>query len=478
MCGIAGFSMHPNSTVNTRALAHNLLTGIESRGSDASGYAFAKGKTTGVYKNHVPGSQLPLGDLPRRASAGILHTRLATQGSRMDNRNNHPVLSPSGNMALVHNGIISNDWEFRPQYGDAEFDNLPAVDSAVIPALIEKYGLVKGAAKLEGYAAIAYIDSNGDNDPEVLNVVRLDYSPVFWTWLTDGSFVFASTKPILALSLFAAGLDHGAVFELPEETGFRVKNGVILEQLDDVEMQEDWYARRKWGAATTGHRTASTGTVGSEVTNTMIGSSFRAQGVEMWDDEKQELVVESDELSPAEEAELERMQGEWDKDYRNTQRIAQKALTTNPEEIAMALAPETNSGRGRNGRSEVWLPDPDTGGLRFSHYADMDESLDFQAYYVMMEDGGMDYFEDIDDLESRLDWLCNMGLYDGAPFPDVEHKLKWTNHVADIGVLNGRNQRESWIEDLGLIDAHESPAVRNLEFIRDGLTAIMIHNMA
>ena len=73
--------------------------------------------STGFYKQPRPGSQLSLGELPRDARTVILHTRFATQGSTSDNRNNHPVISPEGNIALVHNGVISNDHLLRGDLG-------------------------------------------------------------------------------------------------------------------------------------------------------------------------------------------------------------------------------------------------------------------------------------------------------------------------------------------------------------------------
>lgn len=40
MCGIAGFSLTPNSKVKARQLGNAMLTAIEDRGYMASGYAF------------------------------------------------------------------------------------------------------------------------------------------------------------------------------------------------------------------------------------------------------------------------------------------------------------------------------------------------------------------------------------------------------------------------------------------------------
>ena len=76
LCGLAAFSIPSGVKRNARALAHSLLTQIESRGSHASGFAYVGADNSlGVYKSPIPGSQLPLHELPRNAKAVILHTR-------------------------------------------------------------------------------------------------------------------------------------------------------------------------------------------------------------------------------------------------------------------------------------------------------------------------------------------------------------------------------------------------------------------
>ena len=102
MCGIAAFQLAPGSKINARALAHALLSQIEWRGTDASGFAYAtRDGRTGIYKDHVIGSQLKLKGMPKDADTVILHTRMATHGTHMDNDNNHPVSGPEDRIRLV-----------------------------------------------------------------------------------------------------------------------------------------------------------------------------------------------------------------------------------------------------------------------------------------------------------------------------------------------------------------------------------------
>lgn len=477
MCGIAGFSMSPNSSVNTRELAHNLLTAIQSRGTDASGFAFVKGMATSTYKRAVPGSELSLGELPRRSDAVILHTRFATQGSKHDNRNNHPVLSPSGRISLVHNGVISNDYMFRGP-ADNEFQGLAAVDSAVIPALIERDGVKDGADKLEGYAAIAWLDSS-DKDSR-LHLARLDYSPVAFTWLLDGSFVFASTKPLLAAALAYTGLDHGHIFEMPEEQYMQVVGGVIRHSEDDVTMQEDWYAQSRFGNATAGGHGGSTSGYGSTyggyssygIGGYGIGSSFGNVAFDD-DDDSGSSPAEEEDLSYEDDIEIRNgipyrvknnpdgsqslhYASEWDKDYRNTSKV-----TTDPKEIAMAMLPETNTRQQwveKDGELELEIVPTDS---------------DHKGFYLELEDGSMELFKTLGELEKALDNLSKLDLWDAAPFPTASRSLRWTNFVTDMGSVSEKLGQESWLEDFGHIDRFESRGVYNLQYVRDGLNDLV-----
>jgi hypothetical protein len=228
MCGLAGFSLTKGSKVNSRELAHALLTQIESRGTDAAGWAYTtrEGRDD-MFKRATPGSQLSLKGMPRRADSVILHTRMATQGHQSNNENNHPLSSPNGTIRLVHNGVIANDWELKGMLtGD-----FPEVDSSVLPAMIEEY-TVEGMSLVAGYAAIAWLDQTTNN---TLHLARLDTSPVEIARLLDGSIVFASTEGLLARALKAAGLEWigdypNTFYSMAEGEYLQVTDGIITLQ--------------------------------------------------------------------------------------------------------------------------------------------------------------------------------------------------------------------------------------------------------
>ncbi len=247
MCGIAGFSLTPNSKVKTRKLANALLTAIEDRGYMASGFAYQVGSHMGYHKEATPGSMLTLKSLPKDAKHVILHTRLATHGAVTDNRNNHPVMSPSDNIALVHNGVIYNHKDVRLKIdGD-----LPDVDTSVIPAVIEQLG-VDSLDVLDGDAAIAWFDRKQHN---TLHLARYQHSPLTMCQIEDGSFIFASTEQLLWKVLIQLELMPTWMETAKELDYFTIRDGVVLSssklpapKFEDTYYDYNYYRHQTAGA--------------------------------------------------------------------------------------------------------------------------------------------------------------------------------------------------------------------------------------
>ena len=111
MCGIAGYSLSPDSSVKRTLAAQALLAGIAERGADAVGYAHrgASAAVT-VHKRRSGASEL-LGRAPRPSASTqvLVHVRDYTKGHPTIEANNHPIRH--GSVVGIHNGIIVNDEE-------------------------------------------------------------------------------------------------------------------------------------------------------------------------------------------------------------------------------------------------------------------------------------------------------------------------------------------------------------------------------
>ena len=105
MCGITGYIGHRDSV----PVLLKGLRRLEYRGYDSAGIALLQDNKIAHLKKagKVSGLQSLVDDSPLKGNCGIAHTRWATHGEPND-INAHPHLDQTGNIALVHNGIIEN----------------------------------------------------------------------------------------------------------------------------------------------------------------------------------------------------------------------------------------------------------------------------------------------------------------------------------------------------------------------------------
>lgn len=104
MCGIVAY-------IGPREAFPILIKGLkrlEYRGYDSAGVALLNGKLN-IYKNKGKVSDLEHNVVGKNVSGhlGMGHTRWATHGEPND-MNSHPHVSQSGDIAIIHNGIIEN----------------------------------------------------------------------------------------------------------------------------------------------------------------------------------------------------------------------------------------------------------------------------------------------------------------------------------------------------------------------------------
>ena len=153
MCRIATITHFGKERISP-AEVKSFLLNMEAGGKDATGIAFVDkeritfSKYPGSASNVIsPRFEEVTQDYINSSHAIILHTRSATHGSPLDNKNNHPLFGKK--YMLVHNGIVSLDEKFSAN-GET--------DSEQLLLAMEKYGIKKGLEKASGWASIIWVN--------------------------------------------------------------------------------------------------------------------------------------------------------------------------------------------------------------------------------------------------------------------------------------------------------------------------------
>jgi glucosamine 6-phosphate synthetase-like amidotransferase/phosphosugar isomerase protein len=196
MCGIAGYSLSPSSSVERTLAAQALLAGIAERGADATGYAFrGVGSRVTIAKQRTGATELlDLISIPVAASEVLVHVRDYTKGHPTIEANNHPIRH--GSVVGIHNGIIENDDELFAAHGWERAHPAMTVDSEAIFALAEERRSAPVALEvLRGAMAAAWLD---ERDEGVLHLARGVGRPL-WIGHRSGEVYFASTRDALEL---------------------------------------------------------------------------------------------------------------------------------------------------------------------------------------------------------------------------------------------------------------------------------------
>jgi len=196
LCGIAGYSLSEESTVDQMLATQTLLAAISERGSDAVGYAFrGPDVPLAVHKQRGGASELlDVLQVPAGVTQALVHVRDYTKGHPSLMANNHPIRH--GTVVGIHNGIIANDEEILARHGFERAEEGMTVDSEAIFALAERSSS-GGAAfeELRGSMAAAWMD---DREPDRLYLVRGMGRPL-WIGQGERELVFASTRRALEL---------------------------------------------------------------------------------------------------------------------------------------------------------------------------------------------------------------------------------------------------------------------------------------
>ncbi len=230
MCGIIGYTGKHNCT----PLVIDGLRRLEYRGYDSAGIALldAEGeiqvrRAVGKLRN----LEQELQSAPIAGHVGIGHTRWATHG-RPSEQNAHP--HRSGNIVVVHNGIIENHLELKEELEAQGRVFQSETDTEIFSHLIElartnnpDLSLVEAVRSslqdIRGSYAIAVLDK--DNPDQI--VAAKNASPMVLGLGEDETFVASDIPAILAHTRDVVFLDEGdmAVIRAGEADILRIDTG-------------------------------------------------------------------------------------------------------------------------------------------------------------------------------------------------------------------------------------------------------------
>jgi glucosamine--fructose-6-phosphate aminotransferase (isomerizing) len=211
MCGIIGY-------VGTRDVVPVLLGGLkklEYRGYDSAGVAVVNGNGVDVVRAEGKLSNLEgkLAERELHGTFGMGHTRWATHGKPNEN-NAHPHRDCTGNVVVIHNGIIENFLPLKQRLKSQGHEFKSETDTEVVAHLIEEYrkggmsfvdAVKKSLKELEGHYALVMIA--GD---EPGTIIAAKQGPPLVVGLGEGENIIASdVAPLLAYTRNIIYLEDG-----------------------------------------------------------------------------------------------------------------------------------------------------------------------------------------------------------------------------------------------------------------------------
>ncbi|GER60305.1 glutamine--fructose-6-phosphate transaminase (isomerizing) [Patiriisocius marinus] len=201
MCGIVGYIGHREAY----PIVINGLRRLEYRGYDSAGIALYDGKNIQLSKTKGKVADLEKradSEISKKGSLGIGHTRWATHGVPND-VNSHPHYSNSGNLVIIHNGIIENYSSIKTELINRGYTFKSDTDTEVLVNLIEevkkKQDVKLGKAvqialnEVVGAYAIAVFDKN---KPDEIVVAKLG-SPLAIGVGDDEFFIASDASPFI-----------------------------------------------------------------------------------------------------------------------------------------------------------------------------------------------------------------------------------------------------------------------------------------
>ncbi|HOV05831.1 MAG TPA: glutamine--fructose-6-phosphate transaminase (isomerizing) [Anaerolineaceae bacterium] len=231
MCGIVGYIGERNAT----PIILNGLKKLEYRGYDSAGIAVLTNGRIEVRRNAGKLSNLE-GNLlsdPVAGTIGIGHTRWATHGEPSA-RNAHPHLSSSGEVVVVHNGIVENFIELKEELQAEGVKFQSDTDTETIVHLVDKYFSVtndlekavrKALEQLKGAHGIVIFSSR---EPDKIIAARIGNAGGVVIGLGNGENYIASDIPAI--------LEHTRrlVFLESRQMAVVTRDGIRISSLEGI----------------------------------------------------------------------------------------------------------------------------------------------------------------------------------------------------------------------------------------------------
>jgi glucosamine--fructose-6-phosphate aminotransferase (isomerizing) len=218
MCGIVGISAQ-------RPIVHHLIEGLQAleyRGYDSAGIAMLT--PGGIERLRAKGKVKDLGALQQQTgldgNCGIAHTRWATHGVPSE-LNAHP--HASGQVSVVHNGIIENHADLRQELVRDGFVFESQTDTEVIAHMIEREqrkgaslfeSVKRTVARLHGAYAIVAISAR---EPGTLAGARLG-SPLVVGYGEGENYFGSDVHALIPLTRSFSYLEEGDVAQITRDS--------------------------------------------------------------------------------------------------------------------------------------------------------------------------------------------------------------------------------------------------------------------
>ena len=241
MCGIVGYIGHREAY----PIVLKGLQRLEYRGYDSAGIALYDGSDLKMCKTKGKVADLKdklENEISTKGSVGIGHTRWATHGEPND-VNSHPHYSNSGNLVIIHNGIIENYDSLKKELKKRGYTFKSDTDTEVLVNLIEdvikqedvKLGKAVQIALNQtiGAYAIAVFDQR---KPDEIVVARLG-SPLAIGVGEDEFFVASDASPFIEFTNNAIYLEDGEMAVIRREKEVKIRK-IHDDSLVDPYVQE------------------------------------------------------------------------------------------------------------------------------------------------------------------------------------------------------------------------------------------------